>query len=226
MATRVKSLQFPTIPKGLDKELSEFLTKLKDHVTTFAESSKKAHDIVAPSVKTVIPDASRMNEGEILWVDDGAGDPAGYVKINGEVVRIGGGNFNIDISTLKKNGDVWGFSELNVTVANAHGLHAALYLKSDGTYALAKADAVGTMPCSALALVAGSGVVNVFTWGYVYDSGWTWTKGGLVYIDITTAGLLTQTRPSAPGNQVQIAGKARTTNILEFKPELAMVEII
>ena len=230
---KVKSLQFPTIPPGLDKPLADFLRQLKDHLTSHSESIKKAVDTVTPAVKDAVPDASRMDEGQVLWVDDGSGDPAGYAKINGVVVRVGGGisNFNIDKSTLA-DGDYWGSALLNETVDSTVVAGDVIYLKSNGNYALAKADVYGTNPVSAMAITAGTGVMDILQWGIVNlesdPPAWAWTPGNL-YLDYTTAGKMTQEDPNTwavAGYQSQIVGIALSATIVKFFPMYPMAEVI
>jgi len=108
----------------------------------------------------------------------------------------------------------------NVTLWNV------LYLKSDGSYWKADADAATTMPgvvlCTGNANAGQAGPLLVR--GFARDDTWTWTVGGLIYVD-TTAGSLTQTAPSATGDQVQILGYAKTADVIFFNPMYNMVEI-
>lgn len=103
-----------------------------------------------------------------------------------------------------------------------------LYLKSDGKYWKAKADAATTIPCVAIALgtINANNSGNVMFTGYLRDdTAYNWTVGGLLYVSKDTAGVITQTRPSATGNQVQIIGYAVTADIIFFNPNYTYVEI-
>lgn len=97
----------------------------------------------------------------------------------------------------------------------------AVYRKLDSTFALADADAVGTMPVVALA-TATSGEFLLL--GYMRDDSWSWIVGGLIYASCTAGGL-TQTAPSGAEDQVQVVGVALTATIILFCPSLELVEI-
>ncbi len=107
---------------------------------------------------------------------------------------------------------------------NATGIGAALYMASDGNYEEANAGALATMPCVALALETGTGDKKVLLQGNIRNDSWTLTPGGMMYVSLVT-GKLTQTRPSATGEQVQIVGYATSTNTIFFNPNLMLIEI-
>jgi hypothetical protein len=107
---------------------------------------------------------------------------------------------------------------------NATGISAALYQASDGNWDEAKADAIATMPCRALALESGTGTKLILRRGWIRDDSWAWTPGAPVYVS-TTTGALTQTKPSTTGDQVQIVGYAETADILDFNPSTVIVEV-
>lgn len=96
-----------------------------------------------------------------------------------------------------------------------------VYYKSDGGVWKADADGSGTYPAMGLALeTASSGSHEVFLWGlYRDDSRFNWTVGGLIYLS-TTAGSMTQTKPSATDNVVQVLGFATHADRIYFKPHL------
>ena len=106
--------------------------------------------------------------------------------------------------------------------ANATGFGAALYLASDGHYEEADASGVATMPCTAIAVVAGTGTHEVLKQGYIRDDTWDWTVGGLIFISETT-GALTQTAPTTALSVTQAIGIAKTADIIEFRPNLAYI---
>ena len=60
---------------------------------------------------------------------------------------------------------------------------------------------------------------------FVRNDTWTWTKGGLLYPSPSTAGTMTQTLPSASGQQVQVLGYAYTATVIVFHPSPVLVEI-
>ena len=134
-----------------------------------------------------------------------------------------------DVDTSFLNDQQWkGEVRSGVTVdVNAYGIFAALYLALDGHYETAKADSATTMPCTALALSAGTGgSKEVLRSGYVRNDSWTFANiGQAVYLDPSTAGGVTQVEPSVGGQKIQILGHAVDTHILDFNPNLAFAEV-
>jgi hypothetical protein len=100
---------------------------------------------------------------------------------------------------------------------NSVGLFSALFLASDGHYDEADADALASMPCSALALETGTGTKRVLVWGIARDDTWNWTVGGRLYVS-GTVGTLTQTAPAGEDDCVQCVGVALTADIIFFAP--------
>lgn len=95
----------------------------------------------------------------------------------------------------------------------------ALYFKSDGKWWKAKADVIATAPCEGLALeTASSGTHRVLLQGIFRKDAWAWTVGGLVYLDASTSGGLTQTQPSATDQVIQIVGRAWHADRIYFNP--------
>jgi len=170
-----------------------------------------------------------------LFLKDGKTlDPA-WVKFFNACGGSGGGsgiaNFDIDIITLA-DGGYWGSALLGATVDSTVVAGDVLYLKSNGNYALAKADAFGTNPVSAMALTAGTGAMNILQWGIVNFAStppaWAWTPGNL-YLDYTTAGKMNQEDPHAwttSGYQAQVVGIALSATIVKFFPAYPMAEVI
>jgi hypothetical protein len=98
-------------------------------------------------------------------------------------------------------------------------------MHTDGAYVLADADDKDLLPCHALAIDTGAGADKKLLYqGLVRDDSWSWTKSGLVYAS-TTAGGLTQTRPSEVGEFVQIVGFAVESNMIYFNPQLIVLEV-
>lgn len=102
-----------------------------------------------------------------------------------------------------------------------------VYLKSDGKVWLADADAATTMPAIGIVETGGNAddTVTVLTHGFFRDDSWAWTVGGLVYVDTTTSGGLTQTAPSGTGDQVQVFGQATHADRILVMPSLVLVEV-
>ena len=89
-------------------------------------------------------------------------------------------------------------TRIMATLGETVAIGDTLYLKSDGKYWKAKA-AVTFLPARGLALAAGNAddEIRIQRLGPITVSGWTWsTIGAKLYLDPTTAGDLTDTRPN------------------------------
>ena len=120
----------------------------------------------------------------------------------------------------------WCGTTCDGTAGEALAQFDVCYLKSDGKYWKADADAAATMPVIAIATAAisaeASGVFLLM--GFVRKDAWTWTIGGLLYAS-TAPGAMVQTAPSGTGDQVQVIGIAITADIILFNPSYELVEI-
>ena len=103
----------------------------------------------------------------------------------------------------------------------------AIYPSTDGKFFKALADDESTVPVMGLSLTTAStgGAISVLKVGQYRDDSWTWTPGGLLYLSPSVAGGLTQTRPSASGDQVQIVGYAISATVIYFNPDYTYIEI-
>ena len=112
------------------------------------------------------------------------------------------------------------------TVGEAVAIGDVLYMKSDGSWWKADADASTTMPGAGLAMEAKSAGADckILLYGFFRDDSWAYTKGGLLYVS-TTPGAPTQTAPSGSGDQVQVLGIAITATTILFNPSYELVEI-
>jgi hypothetical protein len=100
------------------------------------------------------------------------------------------------------------------------------YLKSDGKYWLADADAASTMPGVVLFLEAkdADAACKALFVGWARNDAWSWTVGGMVFAS-TDSGGLTQAQPAGSGDQVQAVGVAYHADKIFFNPSLVTVEI-
>jgi len=91
---------------------------------------------------------------------------------------------------------------LGETVAEGN----VLYLYTDGKYYKAQA-AVGKIPARCIAIESGNAddEIRAARIGPLQVTGWTWTIGSKVYVDPTTAGSLTHTKPTAFSQAVGMA---------------------
>ena len=96
-----------------------------------------------------------------------------------------------------------------------------LYFKSDGKVYKAAANVPGTFPVMGLALEsASSGSNNVLLHGIYRDvNRYNFTAGGVVYLS-TTAGVETQTQPSATDDVIQVVGIATHADRIYFNPSV------
>jgi hypothetical protein len=113
-----------------------------------------------------------------------------------------------------------------VVVGESVAFPDLLYLKSDGKWWKADADAIATMPGLRLALETKSAndTCNALVAGRVRDDDWNWTVGGAIYAS-TAAGALTQAAPSGTTDIVQIVGIAYHADKMIFFPENTTIEI-
>jgi len=109
-----------------------------------------------------------------------------------------------------------------------------LYMKADGKYWKADADAAATMPAVVMAMAGGAAdaTVELLHMGYYReDSRWNWTVGNgaanLLYVH-TTAGDIVQlaNKPAGSGDQLQVVGYVVTADIVFFNPSLVLAEIV
>jgi hypothetical protein len=111
---------------------------------------------------------------------------------------------------------------------NDQGFGTPLYMASDGNLEMSNASSTATMPCVAMALASGIGLMECCLIGFVRNDAWNWTSlggvEGLIYIS-TTSGTLTQTLASGTGEQVQVVGYATSADRMYFNPQLPMVEL-
>lgn len=102
--------------------------------------------------------------------------------------------------------------------------YKALFHSEDtGKWELAKAD--GTLqPCLALAVEGGDldDEVRLHRVGEIENEAWAWTPGLPVFLDGTTAGELTQTRPAA---YTQLIGFATEPTVIYFFPQILEIAV-
>jgi hypothetical protein len=104
------------------------------------------------------------------------------------------------------------------TAAVTVAMFELLYPTSTG-YNLARADVAATMPCVGMAIQAGGrGPRKILLNGLICNTAWNWTVGAPIYVSPTTAGGLTQTKPTTAGHQVQMIGYAVTSKVVDFRP--------
>ncbi len=135
-------------------------------------------------------------------------------------------NGDIQIDATPNTDDTWNGKSTNTF--NAAGTIAqfdCVYLTSSSTWALTDADAIGTAG-NVLVMMAGEAgtdtnplrVIEPGSW--VRNDAWNWTVGGVLYLDTSTAGGLTQTVPSGTDDVVKIVGHAVSADVIYFNPSV------
>lgn len=101
-----------------------------------------------------------------------------------------------------------------------------VYRKSDSKVWKADADAVASMPCVGIVVVAGAAEaqVTILLTGVVTDTDWNWTVGQRLYVSETAGGIENTVGNISDANDVvQIIGVAWTADTILFNPSLVEV---
>jgi hypothetical protein len=184
--------------------------------------------ITGATVGPVTVSNSRINigtsiSGNTIWKKTAVGT---YALSDGYFVRSTDANSYINrtvsIPDHGNSGDV-----LTATAGEDIAIGNLCYLKSDGKYWKAKADAAGTMPTVVMAAqtISANAEGLFLVKGFIRnDDGWggALTVGGLLYTSAATGGAMTQTPPAVSGNRVQIVGYAYAARKVYFNPTLKM----
>jgi hypothetical protein len=108
----------------------------------------------------------------------------------------------------------------NQTFGEACPFGTPVYLKSDGkwwkTNASSAATCTGDVGLCLEASIGAGGAGAILTFGYVENPAWSWVLGSPVYFG-TTAGTLTQTKPSS-GGVIRVAGYPTSAIVLHLVP--------
>jgi len=103
---------------------------------------------------------------------------------------------------------------------------ALLHFDIDGKCYLADSDSSGTMPGLFLAMTnagVGAAVVTMEAGRFRLDS-WNWTPGAILYAG-ETPGVITASKPTNAGEQIQAVGYAETADVIRFRPSLTIIEV-
>ena len=112
-----------------------------------------------------------------------------------------------------------------LTAAEDLTFGACTYTNASSKQAKGDADSITTSGITHMALATISTDASGEFAGpgsYVRNDAWSWTPGGYLYLDTTTAGGMTQTPPSGTDDAIQIIGKAETATVIFFNPQLLM----
>jgi len=85
--------------------------------------------------------------------------------------------------------------------------------------AVATARAIGIAP----AAISNAATGTVLLQGFIRDTSWSWTTGGVLYLS-ETAGVLTHTAPTTDGAFVQVVGIALSPVVAYINPSLDIIE--
>ena len=98
--------------------------------------------------------------------------------------------------------------------------YEAVYYKSDGKYWLAQADG-DLQPCRGLAVegAAAEAEFRVQRVGTIANVGWSWTVGATIYLDPSTPGALTETKPVSEFRQKIGWAISATTLFINIKDD-------
>ena len=191
------------------------VTRAQEGTTATAKNiSGKTYRMLLGITKKMIDDIEAM-AGITAVVQDTAPQLGGNLDLN---------NYNVFYkypltSNLTSSGLI-----VSVTVnTNAQGIGAPLYVGSNGQFYAANASSTSTAPAIAIALESGTGTRRVMLHGVLRRDAWSWTTGpgeaSLVYL-ASSAGTLTQTKPSSADHVVQPVGWALSATYLFFCPSL------
>lgn len=165
--------------------------------------------------------------GERLSLQSTAHATRGYIRCNDNLYAETGHKVGLDIAVA--DDDYNGTSADGVNISAGTGvIGTALFLSAAGTYINADATDMTAMPCTSLALSAGTGVGKRILLHGMFKSTTLFgalTPGGPLYMS-TTGGLVTQTAPSGLGEIVQPVGYAITADIIYFNPTLYWHEVV
>jgi len=189
---------------------------------------------------------------EDLWLTSGAGDdifiiPGGgatYTRLYGTVVPNADGAVNLGTAALPFGETVANHHRIRTTLADntASGfirqitagenltIGEALYMKNDGKYWLAKADAEATMPCTCVALesIAADATGDALFYGPMKDAdvfAGLVTEGAMVFVSENVAGAFTETVPNGAGEIVQVVGEVKANNEVDFTFDNTYLEL-
>lgn len=156
-------------------------------------------------------------------------NPSDYLRLNSAGNNIEGVPSAIQsfsMSPSVTNGEYSGITSSGI-IGETIAFGDALYLKSDGKYWKADASASTTMPCTAIALGAGSAgsVINLLVIGFICDDSWAWTVGGMLYPSTTAGEITDDISAYTTGDQVQCIGYAYSANTAYINPSYVLVEV-
>ena len=131
------------------------------------------------------------------------------------------------IDVVPSINNTWNGRVMSAVAGENLAIGDVCYLKSDGKFWKADADAEATskgMLMMATNTIAGDASGLFLRKGFIRNDSWSFTVGAELFIH-TTPGGPTSTKPSGTGDIVRIVGYAYTTSIVYFDPDKSYVEV-
>jgi len=162
-------------------------------------------------------ESKRITIANIVAAAVAAAEAAGLALASGKNIKV--------ISALTSDDTQSGLTAL-MTAEIAIYRRQLVYVGADGKMERAARDSAATIPVIAITTetIAEDAVGEFLLQGYFrYDTWDGFTPGAILYCGL--AGNVSETRPSASGDQVQVIGVAITSKIIYFNPSLVLEEI-
>lgn len=164
------------------------------------------------------------------WLAMQGGGGGGFLSniVEDTTPQLGGNldlqQFSIQLPDGEPTSDDTGVGIIeSVTVdTNSTGVGCPLFWAADGHMDECDADAIATMPCSAIALETGTGTKKVLLFGKIRNDGWAWTAGQIIYVG-TNVGTLTATAPTGEDDVIQPVGRAISDDCIMFNPNMVYI---
>jgi hypothetical protein len=143
----------------------------------------------------------------------------GFILANGKAIELE--------ESLSGDHTSTGFVITGATAGEGVSFAGLCYLKSDGKYwkadANAKATTEGDLVIALETLIANE-TGRFLKYGYIRDDSWAFTPGANLYVGESPGGI-TATKPSAIGDCVRKIGNAYTATIVSFVQDLTIIEL-
>lgn len=137
---------------------------------------------------------------------------------------------NLDTALLQSPGDLLVSGLTAQFNANENqGFGDAVFINGTNEAQLGDASVSGTTYCIGMCTgtVTTGNTGTYLLHGFARNDAWNWTPGRPIFLSLTgtTTNTLTQTKPSASGEVVQLLAFAVTADVLYWNPQLVQVEI-
>lgn len=164
--------------------------------------------------------------GAAVWIETTYADADAVAAVEAAGIDLASGK-DIKLVESLTSDHTWSGTVVDAVAGENVAFGDVCYLKSDGKYWKADADAEATamgVCLMALGSISADATGEFLIAGFVRDDTWAWTVGGKLFIH-TTPGNPTQTEPSGTGDIVRIIGHATHADRLFFNPDNSCVEV-